>query len=326
MSKRSSHRPGEDAVNKEPEWALFRVGTPSARRNWVDSDCCPFTFVYHIAHVKEATRILEDGRIRSGLIYDQSRLNTKRACVSWVSPNTWAASIYGNVQFAFKWQPLVKRKNLYWVEHLKTPRQQIVRILITEHPYKDEPLKPYDPRKGDGPLYQCAEADQWYYNRNYTNEYMILADLSLDQCCGISFCDHHADMCKKKLEQCMDKGLKQSDAGITILGKLLAGGRREWASLFEDDSNTGHFELSTQSALEALCGKLTEAHKPRSASGPSPALAKSLIASMCMAAADGKKRRLRNLAGLFPSVESIETAYWEVTRSFFKGLKVGCAE
>jgi len=35
-------------------------------------------------------RIGEDGRIKTGLVYDQSWLNKSRISVAWVSANIWA--------------------------------------------------------------------------------------------------------------------------------------------------------------------------------------------------------------------------------------------
>ena len=41
--------------------------------------------VRHVVHLPTARRIIEDGRIKAGLIYDESRLNTSRLSVVWVS-------------------------------------------------------------------------------------------------------------------------------------------------------------------------------------------------------------------------------------------------
>jgi hypothetical protein len=58
--------------------------------------------VRHIVHVLGARRIIEDDKIKAGLVYDESRLNRSRISVTWVSANTWAfGSIYGTVEFQF---------------------------------------------------------------------------------------------------------------------------------------------------------------------------------------------------------------------------------
>ena len=65
--------------------------------------------VQHIAHVPAAKRIIEDGRIRSGLIYDESLLNRSRISVVWLSANTWAnGSVYGTVAFEFSGTDIVE--------------------------------------------------------------------------------------------------------------------------------------------------------------------------------------------------------------------------
>lgn len=63
------------------------------------------TTVRHVVHVPFARRIVEDGRIKAGLVYDESRLNKSRISVAWVSANTWGpGSIYGTVEFQFALQ------------------------------------------------------------------------------------------------------------------------------------------------------------------------------------------------------------------------------
>jgi hypothetical protein len=74
-----------------PDWDKYRI-----RR----SEEVEIETVRHIAHVPTAKRIIEDGRIKSGLIYDQSVLNRSRISVVWLSANTWAnGSMYGTVAF-----------------------------------------------------------------------------------------------------------------------------------------------------------------------------------------------------------------------------------
>lgn len=310
-------------MSKEPEWQQFRVGKPSAHPNRFEPDCCPLDLVYHIAHVKDAIRIIEDGRIRSGLIYDESCLNTKRTCVSWASPNYWHdGSIYGNVQFIFDWESLVKGKRFYWVEHLRTGRQRIVRLLICEEEFTDEKLTPYDPAKGDGPLYYDRKRHRWYFNEPLTNEYMVLVDLPLSSCAGISFCNHHPRICKKKFEPCDEKGLKDSEAGAVVLGRLIGIGSRKWARLFEWHGKPGDLDPCAESGLEVLCRTLLAAHNVAAKTKPSAGKARSIVASMCLAASFGKVQRVKNLANLLPSKKDIEETFWQCAQRFFKGLKV----
>jgi hypothetical protein len=85
------------------EWTPYRIRIPKESAP-SSHDGQRLETIYHVVHLPTARRILEDGRLRAGLIYDESRLRKSRICVTWLSANTWApGSIYGNVQFAFPW-------------------------------------------------------------------------------------------------------------------------------------------------------------------------------------------------------------------------------
>ena len=51
------------------EWERFKVGVPSKKRNSFNCDCKPLEVVNYVAHIQDAIRILEDGFIRSSLIW-----------------------------------------------------------------------------------------------------------------------------------------------------------------------------------------------------------------------------------------------------------------
>lgn len=101
------------------EWERYKVGERSTRPNWIEPSCQPYSYVHHITHIKDAIRIVKDGVIRSSLIWDESKLNNTRTCVSWVSSNYWSGSIYGNISFESLWEALVKGKQFFWVEAYK---------------------------------------------------------------------------------------------------------------------------------------------------------------------------------------------------------------
>jgi hypothetical protein len=65
------------------EWENF--GIRRGDRTAVELDT-----VRHIAHVPHARRIIEDERVKAGLVYDESRLKTSRISVAWVSANRWS--------------------------------------------------------------------------------------------------------------------------------------------------------------------------------------------------------------------------------------------
>jgi hypothetical protein len=154
----------------EKTWSDFPVSFQPSRRG--SNECRAFSIVTHVAHVKDAVRVMEDGRIRSSLVYDESRLNTKRTHVSWVSPKDWARGyIYGNIAFVFDWRELVAEKRIYWVEYHETPRQHICRFLISAEKFTDDKLERYDFEQPGGPLFYDEKADTWYHNDTVTSEY-----------------------------------------------------------------------------------------------------------------------------------------------------------
>jgi hypothetical protein len=65
-------------------------------------------------NVPDACRIIEDGQIKAGLIGDESRLRRTRTSVCWLSANYWQpGSIYGTVQFTFRWDDIIRGRDVY---------------------------------------------------------------------------------------------------------------------------------------------------------------------------------------------------------------------
>jgi hypothetical protein len=180
-----------------PEWEQFKI---RGDRGEVGSQ---LTTVRHVVHVPVARRIIEDGKIKAGLVYDESRLNTSRISVTWVSANTWGlGSIYGTVEFQFDWRALIAGQNIYWVEAMPY-KPMAYRFLLTPREIGPGLVQRYDPTKDDGPLRQVG--DQWYWNGNFTSEFMIDSDLDLDRATGLDFVVHHAQYCRQFGADCLDR-------------------------------------------------------------------------------------------------------------------------
>jgi hypothetical protein len=120
-----------------PDWDQYRI-----RRG----EEVEMTTVRHIAQLPTATRIIEDDRIKSGLIYDQSVLNRSRISVVWLSANTWAnGSMYGTIAFGFPWADIVDGQNIYWAEAITEYNPTAFRFLLSKRDVTSRHVQPYDP-------------------------------------------------------------------------------------------------------------------------------------------------------------------------------------
>jgi hypothetical protein len=179
-----------------PEWDRFKfeIGKENSAE---------LKTVRHVVHVPFARRIAEDGQIKAGLVYDESRLNRSRISVAWVSANTWSlGSIYGTIEFQFAWADLIAGQNIYWVEAMNY-RPNAYRLLLSKRDIPAGPVTPYNPAKDEGPL--RLKDGNYYWNAAYTSEFMIEDDLSLDRCTGLDFVEHHAQYCRPFGNDCEDR-------------------------------------------------------------------------------------------------------------------------
>jgi hypothetical protein len=203
-----------------PEWTPYKIKLPAgpARR---PGEAAELETVHHVVHVPEARRVLEDGVLRAGLIYDQSRLNKSRTCVTWLSANNWAfGSIYGNVQFEFPWADIIRGRSVYWVEAMTEYNPHAYRLLVTDRDLSGSRfVEVYDPATAKGPL---RERDgTWYWNPDFTSEFMIDADLGLDRATGFEFITHHRDYCRLNGNGCRDKRASPHQTGGRVLAFIL---------------------------------------------------------------------------------------------------------
>ena len=196
------------------EWENYKFNS--------SDDEVPLSTVYHIVHFPDARRIFVDGRLRAGLIYDESKLNSSRICVTWLSANTWGpGSIYGNVQFAFDWADIIESRQIYWVEAMTRYKTPAYRFLLTENDMSgSEDVVLYDPEKDKGPLRKRGK--EWFCNTKYTSEFMIEADLSLNDCTGLSFVSHHSKECRMYGWTCAYKGYNAQRTAGRVLAFLLS--------------------------------------------------------------------------------------------------------
>ena len=205
------------------EWRTYSIGIPKPGKS-SSNDGYPLENVFHVVHLPIARRILEDGHLRCGLIYDESRLRKSRICVTWLSANTWAAgSIYGNVQFAFPWSKQVRKRHCYWVEAMTAYSPPAYRILLTDRDLSESKhVREYDPACDKGPLRE--HKGKWYWNGSYTSEFMVESDISLEDCTGFDFISHHSSICRANRAGCPDFGTTTEKVGGRVMAFLLGNG------------------------------------------------------------------------------------------------------
>jgi hypothetical protein len=198
------------------EWdrLAFNHGTPAGS----GQDARELTTVRHVVHVPAARRIVEDGSIKAGLIYDESKLNQTRQSVVWLSANTWAyGSIYGTVEFQFDWLGILGDRQIYWVEAMYKYNPPAFRFLLSKSPSSAALVTPYDPSREDGPL--KLHGGKWFWNGRYTSEFMVDEDLDLDRCTSVDFVRHRDPYCRLNGSGCPEIGHAPFVSG----GKVLAG-------------------------------------------------------------------------------------------------------
>lgn len=202
------------------DWRPYSVGTLSTRPNHENGDCRRLSTVYHVTHVRHALEVIRDGKILPRLISDESRLNTKRILVIWLSPNRWHyGSRYGNVAFGFKWDSLIKGRNCYWVGCMPYS-PPACRILITDKDRSGD-LKVYDPTAGTGPWWHDQDTGEHYWNGELCLEVMLEeTGLSIEKTFGMEFVKHHPDFCSVDRSSCGDLGQSDDVGGARFISGL----------------------------------------------------------------------------------------------------------
>jgi hypothetical protein len=221
MARRPARNGGTVAAPEE-EWEAYACRVPRPGGRSFDLRLCStLTEVHHVAHVADACRIIDDGRVKAGLIGDESRLRRSRTSVCWLSANYWTpGSIYGTVEFAFRWEDIIRDRDVYWVEVMDYPNPAY-RFLITDRDLSDSNLiQPYDPETARGPL--RLRDGIWYWNGQYTSEFMVDADLPLRRCVEIKTITHRRDRCRLHPSSCAEADRSTWSTGAQTLAYVIA--------------------------------------------------------------------------------------------------------
>lgn len=229
----------------QTDWTRHRVGALGGNPRWIEPNCCPLTSIFHVTHIHNSYRILEDRKISKQLIYDKSRLNRSRITVVWLSPNNWdgaGGSRYGNVQFQLDWNKVIENKKYFWIGVMDDYDPPACRILITNNDYSSK-LKEYDPTLGDGPWWSIPSTGQHFWNGKICLEIMFEEDVMFENIQNISFVKHHPQRCCIDPTACPDRGLTSDDAASVFLQDII--GQSLFASVKQFwNSNSSRSDLS----------------------------------------------------------------------------------
>ena len=203
-------------------WHEFRLNSNIP----VDSDNNhkTLTNLYHVTHVENALQIVRDSKIKAGLVYDKSKLNTERILVAWLSPNDWTNAggfRYGNIRFEFDIDLVYDFKSSYWVENIKYSPDACRFLLATNENYPKSILE-YLPWEQIGPWEYDPPDGPHRWNANICLEFMVEKDLFLNQIRGIDFVKHHPQRCNIDPNVCLDKGMEAIDAGSKFISAIIS--------------------------------------------------------------------------------------------------------
>jgi hypothetical protein len=266
--------------------------------------------------LESAARAISDGAIRSGLIFDTSKLNRDRIQVVWLSPNNWSdGSRYGNVDFSFNWNNLISGKKYYWVESIAYS-VKAARILVTDNNYNGK-LLPYDPAAGDGPWWFDKAGNTHYWNGNHCLEIMYEGDLPIESADKISFVDHHPRFCNIAGSRCPNCGLTRDKANGILLSLAVARrfdvSKLKWVSsgIPNDELNNAFYRVKRDLTKDS---KSVEFDKDVSFD---ESISLSIGRAILIAYSFGDHDEIKALMKLMPSLEKVTTNCAKVIASMF---------
>jgi hypothetical protein len=244
--------------------------------------------------------------LKADLVFDESKLNTERIRVVWLSPNDWdnaGGFRYGNVRFRYDWAKLVEGKKYYWVEVMKY-NPHACRILVTDQDRSGQ-LQPYDPTVTNGPWRRTASGDH-LWNGNYTLEVMFEQDLMVHDAEAVDFVVHHHSMCNANLSTCRYPGVDRWEAGQEFVARVAS---RMGSLQLPGFVDGGKPTLALQAPVDRLlikCNKMKVAWGLAKASDASaPALARAFLNAFH---SSSMKEDRHAIAAQFESARELEHA------------------
>lgn len=306
------------------EWEKYKTSKKNNQGNLLSS-YKEIKKVFHITHPDDALKIFIDKRIRSSLIQDKSKVKGTRTHVSWVSANLWPYSLYGHIRFEINWSKIVKDMNFYWVEEIENYNPTAFRILLSKRIIKDKKLKPYDPKKDNGPLV-LEPSGRWYFNENYNSEFMIDRDIKLNEVSQIIFQKHKKSICCKFKEKQCDWNILPQKSVSHFMAGLIQHNSQSWRKFFKlyNRDQIDSFDLADEANAEDEFINFYLFNDLKNISNQiwrykgvnsSNAVKTSLANAILTAHSQRKKNRAKNLMSLFKSFEDFKDTVIKIERS-----------
>jgi hypothetical protein len=291
----------------KPEWVAHGISA------YDDNGAAELNTVYHIAHLGDSLRIIEDRKVQASLVADESVLRNTRIRVSWLSANTWYGSFYGNVRFWFDWEDIVAGKNLYWVEAITHYNPTEYRILVTNRESKR--LMRYKP-VAPAPVIFDRDQQKWYWNLRKTSAFMIEADLSLDECRRVDFVNHHESICRRSPGKCEMMRAKGKNVGARLLALRAADMPKKRALMLFSEGRPRALNASASDSWQLIMDSLKTTRR-----GPMKMkddVSRDIARAILRSYGRGHRQALQRLCNLFQSTEELRATIEAVAASAFR--------
>jgi hypothetical protein len=120
------------------------------------------------------------------------------------------------VRFTFDWKKVIKDRSIYWVEEMPYGNPAY-RLLVTDRDLSnDKRVIAYDPTTERGPV--RFKNDRWYWNAEYTSEFMVESDFALSDAKSLSFVEHAR--CRES-RSCSEQEIRSNKAAAQTIAFIL---------------------------------------------------------------------------------------------------------
>jgi hypothetical protein len=279
--------------------------TQVASRSVEATDGIPLQTVTHVTHIRSALSIIESGKIRAQRIVSDSELTKVCSRVVWLSPNAWAESVYGNVQFILDFKRLITERYCYLVEQ-PSFKTQTYRFLITNKKHGNITL--YRPTGPTDPWWQDQTTDRYLHKLGITIQFVIDRDIKVDDLVRMEFVSHaHTN--------CVISGDRICESGKWLPQQ---GGARFFAAAVANavDVSTaqhmlmvnGRFTAHAQGALDHLYGNIKQRSSCKGTVKFEDSTAVPLARAILSEFGRGRDEDCLALASLFKSKRDLKSA------------------